>query len=355
MIYKIGVLPGDGVGPEVISQAVKVLDKVGETFGHRFEFTYMKIGGDALDSSGVPLPEETLATAKMMDSVLLGAVGGPAWDNIPPDRRPEKGLLQIRQGLGLYANLRPAVVFSQLKDASPLKESIIGSGLDILMVRELTGGIYFGEKKTLEEADGSKKAYDVEVYTEGEIRRIARTAFGLAMKRNKKLTSIDKANVLESSRLWRKTIDEVAEDYPEVTVNNQYVDNAAMQLIMNPRQYDVILTNNIFGDILSDEASQITGSIGMLPSASLGDGGFGMYEPVHGSAPDIAGKNLANPIAAILSASMMLKYSLGLAAESEAIEDAVSKVLDQGYRTMDLRENEYVSTSEMGDLIAKNV
>ena len=355
MIYKIGILPGDGVGPEVISQAVKVLDKVGETFGHRFEYTYMKIGGDALDSSGVPLPEETLATAKMMDSVLLGAVGGPDWDNMPPDRRPEKGLLQIRQALGLYANLRPAVVFSQLKDASPLKESIIGSGLDILMVRELTGGIYFGEKKTLEEADGEKKAYDVEIYTEGEIRRIARTAFELAMKRNKKLTSIDKANVLESSRLWRKTVAEVAEDYPEVIVNNQYVDNAAMQLIMNPRQYDVILTNNIFGDILSDEASQITGSIGMLPSASLGDGGFGMYEPVHGSAPDIAGKNLANPIAAILSASMMLKYSLGLAAESEAIEDAVSKVLDQGYRTMDLRENEYVSTSEMGDLIAKNV
>lgn len=355
MIYKIGILPGDGVGPEVISQAVKVLDKVGETFGHRFEYTYMKIGGDALDSSGVPLPEETLATAKMMDSVLLGAVGGPDWDNMPPDRRPEKGLLQIRQALGLYANLRPAVVFSQLKDASPLKESIIGSGLDILIVRELTGGIYFGEKKTLEEADGEKKAYDVEIYTEGEIRRIARTAFELAMKRNKKLTSIDKANVLESSRLWRKTVAEVAEDYPEVIVNNQYVDNAAMQLIMNPRQYDVILTNNIFGDILSDEASQITGSIGMLPSASLGDGGFGMYEPVHGSAPDIAGKNLANPIAAILSASMMLKYSLGLAAESEAIEDAVSKVLDQGYRTMDLRENEYVSTSEMGDLIAKNV
>lgn len=355
MIYKIGILPGDGVGPEVISQAVKVLDKVGETFGHRFEYTYMKIGGDALDSSGVPLPEETLATAKMMDSVLLGAVGGPDWDNMPPDRRPEKGLLQIRQALGLYANLRPAVVFSQLKDASPLKESIIGSGLDILMVRELTGGIYFGEKKTLEEADGEKKAYDVEIYTEGEIRRIARTAFELAMKRNKKLTSIDKANVLESSRLWRKTVAEVAEDYPEVIVNNQYVDNAAMQLIMNPRQYDVILTNNIFGDILSDEASQITGSIGMLPSASLGNGGFGIYEPVHGSAPDIAGKNLANPIAAILSASMMLKYSLGLAAESEAIEDAVSKVLDQGYRTMDLRENEYVSTSEMGDLIAKNV
>ena len=353
MNYQIAVIPGDGIGPDVVEQTLKVMDKVGEKFGHTFNYTKVLAGGCAIDATGACLPQETIDICKASDAVLLGAVGGWKWDNLPGDQRPERALLGLRKALGLFANLRPALLFEQLADASPLKPEILAGGLDIVVVRELTGGIYFGEKGH-RDTDLGLAAYDIEQYAEGEVRRIAKVAFDMAMKRNKHVTSVDKANVLESSRLWRRVVAEVAQDYPEVTLDNLYVDNAAMQLVRNPRQFDVIVTSNIFGDILSDEASQITGSIGMLPSASLAEGNFGMYEPVHGSAPDIAGQDKANPMATILSAAMMLRYTFGLGAEADAIENAVKSVLDQGYRTPDLYAGQgtQVGTAQMGDLIA---
>lgn len=353
MNYQIAVIPGDGIGPDVVEQTLKVMDKVGEKFGHTFNYTKVLAGGCAIDATGACLPQETIDICKASDAVLLGAVGGWKWDNLPGDQRPERALLGLRKALGLFANLRPALLFEQLADASPLKPEILAGGLDIVVVRELTGGIYFGEKGH-RDTDLGPAAYDIEQYAEGEVRRIAKVAFDMAMKRSKHVTSVDKANVLESSRLWRRVVAEVAQDYPEVTSDNLYVDNAAMQLVRNPRQFDVIVTSNIFGDILSDEASQITGSIGMLPSASLAEGNFGMYEPVHGSAPDIAGQDKANPMATILSAAMMLRYTFGLGAEADAIENAVKSVLDQGYRTPDLYAGQgtQVGTAQMGDLIA---
>lgn len=353
MNYNIAVVKGDGIGPEVVTEAIKVLDKVGEKFGHQFNYNYVLAGGCAIDETGQCLPQATIEACKASDAVLLGAVGGPKWDNVPGDQRPERALLGLRKELGLFANLRPAVVFDELADASPLKPEIIDGGLDIVVVRELTGGIYFGEKGFVEETPLGPAAYDVEQYAEEEVRRIAKVAFDMAMKRDKKVTSVDKANVLESSRLWRRVVTEVAADYPEVTLDHFYVDNAAMQLVRNPKQFDVIVTSNIFGDILSDEASQITGSIGMLPSASLATGNFGMYEPVHGSAPDIAGQNLANPIATILSVGMMLRYTLGLGAEADAIDAAVDRFLKAGYRTSDIAAGKAaIGTVECGDLIA---
>ncbi len=353
MNYQIAVIPGDGIGPDVVEQTLNVMDKVGEKFGHTFNYTKVLAGGCAIDATGACLPQETIDICKASDAVLLGAVGGWKWDNLPGDQRPERALLGLRKALGLFANLRPALLFEQLADASPLKPEILAGGLDIVVVRELTGGIYFGEKG-YRDTDLGPAAYDIEQYAEGEVRRIAKVAFDMAMKRSKHVTSVDKANVLESSRLWRRVVAEVAQDYPEVTLDNLYVDNAAMQLVRNPRQFDVIVTSNIFGDILSDEASQITGSIGMLPSASLAEGNFGMYEPVHGSAPDIAGQDKANPMATILSAAMMLRYTFGLGAEADAIENAVKSVLDQGYRTPDLYAGQgtQVGTAQMGDLIA---
>ena len=356
MNYNIAVVKGDGIGPEVVTEAIKVLDKIGAKYGHQFNYTYVLAGGCAIDETGKCLPTETIDICKASDAVLLGAVGGPKWDNMPGDERPERALLGLRKELGLFANLRPAMVFDELADASPLKPEIIDGGLDIVVVRELTGGIYFGKKGIIEETELGPAAYDVEQYAEEEVRRIAKVAFDMAMKRNKKVTSVDKANVLESSRLWRRVVTEVAADYPEVALDHFYVDNAAMQLVRNPKQFDVIVTSNIFGDILSDEASQITGSIGMLPSASLATGNFGMYEPVHGSAPDIAGQNLANPIATILSVAMMLRYTLGLSEEADAIEAAVKTFLAKDYRTPDIAAGkEAVGTKECGDLIAELV
>lgn len=356
MEYKLAVIPGDGIGPDVVEQTLLVLDKVGEKFGHTFHYHKVLAGGCAIDATGGCLPQETIDVCKASDAVLLGAVGGWKWDTLPGDQRPERALLGLRKALGLFANLRPALLFEQLADASPLKPEILAGGLDIVVVRELTGGIYFGEKG-FKDTDLGPAAYDVEQYAEEEVRRIAKVAFDMAMKRSKHVTSVDKANVLESSRLWRRVVAEVAQDYPEVTLDNLYVDNAAMQLVRNPRQFDVIVTSNIFGDILSDEASQITGSIGMLPSASLAQGNFGMYEPVHGSAPDIAGQDKANPMATILSAAMMLRYTFGLLAEAEAIENAVKAVLDQGYRTPDLYAGEgtLIGTAEMGRRIAEAI
>ncbi|WP_094551155.1 3-isopropylmalate dehydrogenase [Petroclostridium xylanilyticum] len=348
MTYKIAVIPGDGIGREVTEQAVNVLKAVGEKFGHIFELKEVDAGGCAIDKYGEPLPAKTLEVCKNSDSVLLGAVGGPKWDTLPGSQRPEQALLGLRKGLGLFANLRPAVLHSALKDASPLKPEIIGEGLDVMVVRELTGGIYFGER-----GRDNDSAFDTEKYSVGEIERIARVAFEIAMKRNKKLVSVDKANILESSRLWREVVTGLAQEYPEVEVSHMYVDNAAMQLVKNPRQFDVIVTSNMFGDILSDEASMITGSIGMLPSASLGTGKLGMYEPVHGSAPDIAGQDKANPIATIVSVAMMLRYSFNLGKEADAIERAVGNVLDKGYRTGDIMSKgmNLVGTREMGELI----
>ena len=355
MNYKLAVIPGDGIGPDVVEQTLLVLDKVGEKFGHTFQYHKVLAGGCAIDASGC-LPQETIDVCKASDAVLLGAVGGWKWDTLPGDQRPERALLGLRKALGLFANLRPALLFEQLADASPLKPEILAGGLDIVVVRELTGGIYFGEKG-VKDTDLGPAAYDIEQYAEEEVRRIAKVAFDMAMKRSKHVTSVDKANVLESSRLWRRVVTEVAKDYPEVTLDHLYVDNAAMQLVRNPRQFDVIVTSNIFGDILSDEASQITGSIGMLPSASLAQGNFGMYEPVHGSAPDIAGQDKANPMATILSAAMMLRYTFGLGQEADAIENAVKSVLDQGYRTPDLfaGEGTLVGTAEMGRRIAEAI
>ena len=356
MNYKLAVIPGDGIGPDVVEQTLLVLDKVGEKFGHTFQYHKVLAGGCAIDATGGCLPQETIDVCKASDAVLLGAVGGWKWDTLPGDQRPERALLGLRKALGLFANLRPALLFEQLADASPLKPEILAGGLDIVVVRELTGGIYFGEKG-VKDTDLGPAAYDIEQYAEEEVRRIAKVAFDMAMKRSKHVTSVDKANVLESSRLWRRVVTEMAKDYPEVTLDHLYVDNAAMQLVRNPRQFDVIVTSNIFGDILSDEASQITGSIGMLPSASLAQGNFGMYEPVHGSAPDIAGQDKANPMATILSAAMMLRYTFGLGQEADAIENAVKSVLDQGYRTPDLfaGEGTLVGTAEMGRRIAEAI
>ena len=354
--YNITVLKGDGIGPEIVDEAIKVLNRAGEKFGFKFNYNYQLLGGCAIDATGVPYPKETADACKASQAVLLGAVGGPKWDSQPGNNRPEKGLLAIREDLGLFANLRPAKIFAPLKSASPIKEEIIGDGLDILIVRELTGGIYFGDRGTYEE-NGVVGAYDTERYTYPEIKRIVKAGFEYAMKREKRLTCVDKANVLDSSRLWRKIVHEVAKDYPEVEVSDMLVDNCAMQLVMNPGQFDVILTENMFGDILSDEASMITGSIGMLSSASLNKTKLGLYEPSHGSAPDIAGKNVANPIATILSAAMMLRYSLDLDKEADAIEAAVAAVLKEGYRTTDIMSEgcTLVGTDKMGDLIAERV
>lgn len=356
MKYNIAVIKGDGIGPSVVDQAMLVLDKVGEIYGHEFNYTEVLAGGCSIDEYGKPLTQETLDVCKASDAVLLGAVGGPKWDAQPSDKRPERALLGLRKGLGLYANLRPAMIFDELADACPLKSELVEGGIDLVICRELIGGIYFGERGSRETEMGPA-AYDIEQYSEGEVRRIAKIAFDMAMKRNKKVTSVDKANVLDSSRLWRRVVEEVAKDYPEVELNHFYVDNAAMQIVRNPKQFDVILTSNLFGDILSDEASQITGSIGMLPSASLGEGSFGMYEPIHGSAPDIAGQDKANPMATILSAAMMLRYTFGLMKEADAIENAVKQVLKDGVRTGDIaKPGEKISgTVETGRLIAEAV
>ncbi len=353
---KITVLAGDGIGPEIVAEAIKVLDKVAEKFGHKFEYTYVDIGGCSIDRFGVPITDEGMQKCKEADSVLLGAVGGPKWDNCPPAIRPEKALLAVRKELGLFANLRPTKLFPQLADSSPLKMSIVGNGIDLVIVRELTGGVYFGERKT-EEVNGELVAIDYMPYSEHEIERIGRVAFESAMKRGKKLHSVDKANVLDTSRLWRRVMHRLATEYPEVEYNDILVDNTAMQLIKNPTQFDVIVTENMFGDILSDEASMLTGSIGMMPSASLSSGTLGMYEPIHGSAPDIAGQNLANPIGTILSAAMMLRYSFDMADEADAIEAAVNKALDDGYRTGDIMQENCtrLGCKEMGDVIVNNI
>ena len=354
--YKITVLGGDGIGPDVTAEAVKVLDTVGKKFDLSFEYQYALIGGCAYEKYGKPLPEETLETAKNSDAVLLGAVGDWKYDTLPPEVRPEKALLGIRKGLNLFANLRPAVVFPELASSSTLKPEVV-SGVDIVIVRELTGDVYFGEPKGVEVRNGKRVGYNNMIYNEDEVRRIAKIAFETAMVRGKKLCSVDKANVLDVSRLWREVVLEVAKDYPEVELSHLYVDNAAMQLIRAPKQFDVIVTGNIFGDILSDEASMLTGSLGMLPSASLSENGPGMFEPIHGSAPDLKGKNVANPIATILSAGMLLKYGLKHDEANDVIENAVKKVLKDGYRTADIMSEGCtpVSTTEMGDLIIKNI
>ena len=360
MNYKIALIPGDGIGPEIVREARKVLDAVCRKYDHTFTYSEVLLGGASIDVHGVPLTEEAVAEAKASDAVLMGSIGGDAkpspWYPLEPSKRPEAGLLAIRKALNLFANLRPAYLYKELQKACPLKEEIIGDGFDMIIVRELTGGLYFGERKTIEE-NGVKTAIDTLTYNENEIRRIAVKAFDIAMKRSKKVTSVDKANVLDSSRLWRKVVEEVAKDYPEVTLEHMLVDNCAMQLVHNPGQFDVILTENMFGDILSDEASMVTGSIGMLSSASLNDTKFGLYEPSHGSAPDIAGQDRANPIATILSAAMMLRYSLDLDKEADAVEAAVQKVLTDGYRTGDIMSEgcKQVGTKEMGDLIAAAV
>ena len=360
MGYKITLIPGDGIGPEIVREARKVLDAVGKKYGHEFDYTEILMGGCSIDAYGVPLTEEAVNTAKASDAVLLGAVGGNVgnskWYDVEPNLRPEAGLLKIRKDLELFANIRPAYLYSELKDACPLKDEIIGDGFDMVIMRELTGGLYFGERHT-ESVNGVMTAVDTLTYNEEEIRRIAIKGFEIAMKRRKKLVSVDKANVLDSSRLWRKVVAEVSKDYPEVEVTNMLVDNCAMQLVMNPSQFDVILTENMFGDILSDEASMITGSIGMLSSASLGKTKLGLYEPSHGSAPDIAGKNIANPIATILSAAMMLRYSLDLDKEADAIEAAVAQVLKENYRTVDIMSEGMTqcTTTQMGDLIANHL
>ena len=357
MKLQIACIPGDGIGPEIVAQANKVLDQVAKKFGHEIERKEILMGGASIDVHGVPLTDEAIATAKAADAVLMGSIGGDTntspWYKLPPEKRPEAGLLKIRKALNLFANLRPAYLYPQLAGACPLKEEISQAGFDMLIMRELTGGLYFGERQTIEE-NGVKKAIDTLSYNENEIRRIAIKAFEIARKRRNKVTSVDKANVLDSSRLWRKVVEEVARDYPDVTLEHMLVDNCAMQLVRDPKQFDVILTENMFGDILSDEASMVTGSIGMLSSASLNETKFGLYEPSHGSAPDIAGQDKANPIATILSAAMMLRFSLDMDKEADAVEAAVQKVLTQGYRTGDIMSEgcKLVGTKEMGDLIA---
>lgn len=360
MELKIGVIKGDGIGPEIVGEAVKVLDKIGKVYHHTYSYCQLLLGGASIDVYGVPLTEDTIKKAKSCDAVLMGSIGGDAktspWYKLEPSKRPEAGLLGIRKSLNLFANLRPAVLYEELKDACPLKEEITKDGFDLMIMRELTGGLYFGERKT-EEKDGVITAYDSLTYNENEIRRIAKRAFDIARKRGKKVTSVDKANVLDSSRLWRKVVEEVATEYPEVSLEHMLVDNCAMQIVKNPKQFDVILTENMFGDILSDEASMVTGSIGMLASASLNETKFGLYEPSGGSAPDIAGKGIANPIAAILSAAMMLRFSFDLDQEADAIEKAVKQVLKEGYRTKDIisEGKTLVNTAEMGDLICERI
>lgn len=357
MEYKIALIPGDGIGPEIVAEAKKVLDRVCEKYSHKFSYTEVLLGGASIDAHGVPLTEEAIAQAKASDAVLMGSIGGDAktspWYNLEPSKRPEAGLLAIRKALNLFANLRPAYLYNELRDACPLRDEIIGDGFDMIIVRELTGGLYFGARKTTEE-NGVRTAVDTLSYNENEIRRIAIKAFEIARKRRNKVTSVDKANVLDSSRLWRSVVEDVAKDYPDVTLEHMLVDNCAMQLVRDPKQFDVILTENMFGDILSDEASMVTGSIGMLSSASLNETKLGLYEPSHGSAPDIAGQNKANPIATILSAAMMLRYSLDIDKEADAVETAVQKVLTDGYRTGDIMSDgcKLVGTREMGDLIA---
>ena len=366
MKFRVGVISGDGIGPEIVKEAKKVLDKVGSEFGHEFEYEEILMGGCSIDATGVPLTDEAIEAAKASDAVLMGSIGGNTstspWYKLPPNLRPEAGLLKLRKALNLFANLRPAYLYEELKEACPLREDIIGDGFDMMIMRELTGGLYFGDRVT-EERNGVMTAVDTLTYTENEIRRIAVRGFDIAMKRRKKVTSVDKANVLDSSRLWRKVVEEVAKDYPEVSYEHMLVDNCAMQLVKDPAQFDVILTENMFGDILSDEASMVTGSIGMLSSASLNETKFGLYEPSGGSAPDIAGKGIANPIATILSAAMMLRYSFDLDTEADAIEQAVKAALHDGYRTIDImpREGEsmegitQVGTAEMGDLICRYI
>lgn len=354
MNKKIAVLKGDGIGPEIVIEAIKVLDTVAQKYNHTFEYTYVDMGGCSIDKYGVPITDEGINICKQSDSVLLGAVGGPKWDSCDPSIRPEKGLLKVRAELGLFANLRPTKIFKQLAEACPLKEEVVKNGIDLMIVRELTGGIYFGEHKTVGDV-----ATDVMPYSEKEIERIGRVAFETARKRNKKLASVDKANVLDTSKLWRKVMHRLAEEYSDVEYSDVLVDNCAMQLIRNPGQFDVIVTENMFGDILSDEASMLTGSIGMMPSASLSSGTLGMYEPIHGSAPDIAGKGIANPIGTILSAAMMLRYSFDMSKEADEIEAAVDKALSDGYRTVDIKGNndkeKIVSCIEIGDIICDNI
>ena len=360
MNYKIAVIAGDGIGPEIVREARKVLDVTGKKYNFSFDYTDLLMGGASIDVNGVPLTDETIEKAKASDAVLMGSIGGDAktspWYRLSPDKRPEAGLLKLRKSLNLFANVRPAYLYEELKAACPLRDEIIGDGFDMVIMRELTGGLYFGERKTVEE-NGVRKATDTLTYTEEEIRRIARRGFDIAMKRRKKVTSVDKANVLDSSRLWRSVVEEVAKDYPEVILEHMLVDNCAMQLVRDPKQFDVILTENMFGDILSDEASMVTGSIGMLSSASLNETKFGLYEPSHGSAPDIAGQDKANPIATILSAAMMLRFSLDLDEAADAIEAAVKQVLKDGYRTGDIMSEgcTLVGTAKMGDLIAERI
>ena len=363
MQFHVGVIKGDGIGPEVVDEAVKVLDAIALTFGHEFIYTDILMGGASIDVHGVPLTDEAIAQAKSQDAVLMGSIGGDAktspWYRLPPEKRPEAGLLGIRKALQLFANLRPAYLYEELKEACPLRDDIVADGFDMMIMRELTGGLYFGERKT-EEVDGLMTAVDTLIYNEEEIRRIARRAFEIAMKRRKQVCSVDKANVLDSSRLWRKIVDEVAKDYPEVEYSHMLVDNAAMQLVKDPAQFDVVLTENMFGDILSDEASMLTGSLGMLSSASLNETKFGLYEPSGGSAPDIAGRGIANPIATILSAAMMLRYSFDLDDEALAVEKAVKQVLKDGFRTVDIMprdgsEVSRVGTAEMGDRIVERI
>ena len=360
MNFKIGVIRGDGIGPEIVGEALKVMNRIAEKYACTFEYAEILLGGASIDVHGVPLTEEALETAKSCDAVLMGSIGGNTstspWYKLPADRRPEAGLLAIRKGLGLFANMRPAYLYEELKEACPLREDIIGDGFDLVVMRELTGGLYFGARQTVED-QGKLKATDTLCYHEDEIRRIAIRGFSIAMKRRKKVTSVDKANVLDSSRLWRKVVNEVAADYPEVELEHMLVDNCAMQLVRDPKQFDVILTENMFGDILSDEASMITGSIGMLSSASLNETRFGLYEPSHGSAPDIAGKDLANPIATILSAAMLLRYSLNMDEAAADVERAVKQVLNDGYRTVDILSagTKKVGTKAMGDLITERI
>ncbi len=360
MNFNIAVIRGDGIGPEIVNEAVKVLDQVADKYHHHFNYTDVLLGGASIDATGVPLTDEAIDACKASDAVLMGSIGGDTttspWYKLEPGLRPEAGLLKIRKALGLFANVRPAYLYKELKAACPLKEEIVGDGFDLVIMRELTGGLYFGERKTVEE-NGVLKAYDSLTYDENEIRRIAIKGFEMAMKRRKVLTSVDKANVLDSSRLWRKVVDDVAKSYPEVSYSHMLVDNCAMQLVKNPRQFDVILTENMFGDILSDEASEITGSIGMLSSASLSGSKLGLYEPSHGSAPDIAGQNIANPIATILSAAMLLRYSLDLDNEADAVEAAVARVLAKGMRTVDIMSEGMtkLSCSAMGSAIAAEI
>ena len=359
MNKNIAVIKGDGIGPEIVTEAIKVLDKVGTKFGHTFKYTDVLMGGCAIDATGIPLPQETIDICLASDSVLLGAVGGQKWDTLPGNLRPEAGLLGIRGALKLFANIRPAKLLAPLASACPLKKEITDAGLDLVIVRELIGGAYFGERKTYTDEKGVKHASDSMAYADYEIERICRVAFDMAKKRRGKVHSVDKANVLDSSRLWREISHKVAAEYPDVEFNDILVDNCAMQLVRNPGQFDVLVTENLFGDILSDEASMITGSLGMIPSASLGETSLGLYEPIHGSAPDIAGQNKANPIATILSAAMMLRYSFDMASEADAIENAVTAVLEEGYRTADIMSDEpglkSVSCTEMGDLVANRI